>query len=127
MHHHHTFHGYTSIASSIQPSVKAIADLARGCDQHIVRLYYLPTPNSNGFTTTHTLVSTSNYKHYESAATTRNRSYSTPYGRSSHHDQDDSMALGPRQMTHLTRVSESERGTVYLSRLRITDMVTSSV
>lgn len=47
-----------------------------------------------------------------------------PYGRTSNqHDQEDSADSGPRRITHLTRSSESERGIVYLARLRITDMI----
>ncbi|KAF9203359.1 hypothetical protein BGZ49_006518 [Haplosporangium sp. Z 27] len=134
--------------SAIQPTVRTILDQARRSDQHIVRLYYLPTPNTNGFATTHTLVSSSstttspissspttryagdedNKYPLKTTVVTRNRSVSLPYGSNSrfnhhddHHDQDTSS--DNRRISHLTRVSESDRGIVHLARLRISTMI----
>ncbi|KAF9115740.1 hypothetical protein BGX27_006687 [Mortierella sp. AM989] len=118
--------------STIQPTVKTILDLARRSDQHIVRLYYLPTPNTNGFATTHTLVSTYTDDKYPRTPpttsanfTTRNRSISLPTGHNiSRNDQDTSSSNEcPRRTLHLTRVSESDRGIVHLARLRISTMI----
>ncbi|KAG0365151.1 hypothetical protein BGZ54_006824 [Gamsiella multidivaricata] len=113
---------YPMNSSAIQPSVNTILNLARGCEQHIVRLYYLPTPNTNGFTTSHTIVSTQDSRYYE-ATTSRNRSYSMPYRRSNSHEQDAIASEHTCRVHQVTRVSESERGIVHLARLRISTMI----
>ncbi|KAF9955040.1 hypothetical protein BGZ72_004097 [Mortierella alpina] len=156
---HHLHHGSNSSSShppsGIQPSVKTILDLAWDSHQHIVRLYYLPTPNTNGFTTTHTLV----YQHEQAhpAFSSKSSRRSTVSGmsvnnstgsstaayissgssspqrptiaRGAGHQQATSDNTAPHRICHLTRVSESERGIVHLARLRITSMIiaTSSI
>ncbi|KAF9572190.1 hypothetical protein EC968_010197 [Mortierella alpina] len=151
---HHLHHSYSSSNSNststhpsagIQPSVKTILDLAWDSHQHIVRLYYLPTPNTNGFTTTHTLV----YQHEQAhpAFPSRASRRSTVSGMSVHSStgsgspQRSATAVNggqppalsennaPHRVCHLTRISESERGIVHLARLRITSMIiaTSSI
>jgi hypothetical protein len=121
--------------STIQPSVKTIVDLARECDQHVVRLYFLPTPGTNGFTTTHTLVRNDTRTHpvtnsvISTAVPAVNNSVPTTSG-SSHRLDTNGDSRGAqakqqrrRRICHLTRVSESERGIVHLARLHISSMV----
>ncbi|KAF9189763.1 hypothetical protein BGZ51_009305 [Haplosporangium sp. Z 767] len=145
--------GYSiHVASAIQPPIKTIIDFARESEQHIVRLYYLPTPDTNGFTTTHTLV---HYHDKEDAAAlddrplSRARSSSTsalvkkstrssrgytdvkfPSPSSSSSTSSSSSPSSPsRQIYQWTRVSESERGIVHLARLHISSLIiaTSSI
>jgi len=130
----------TTATSTIQPSVKTILDLARECDQHVVRLYFLPTPGTNGFTTTHTLIRNDSHihsasTHYNSTTTAITTASAASYHGSFARDQgegtnggDKTSSGGPmkqqrRRICHLTRVSESERGIVHLARLHITSMV----
>ncbi|KAK3846082.1 MAG: hypothetical protein J3R72DRAFT_11215 [Linnemannia gamsii] len=127
--------GNTSTNSTIQPSVKTILDLARECDQHVVRLYFLPTPGTNGFTTTHTLVRNDTRTHLVSpgnSATTTTSAVHTAgpsYQVDAHGDRGAAVKQQRRRICHLTRVSESERGIVHLARLHISSMIvaTSSI
>ncbi|KAI8603243.1 hypothetical protein EDD21DRAFT_403001 [Dissophora ornata] len=124
MSHHRGMHTNTT-TSSIQPSVKTILDLARVSEQHIVRLYYLPTSGTNGFTTTHTLVFPSPEDRYPetSSVTNRNRSNTYHFGGSTRHRRPAPVRDRPQRLAHLTRISESERGIVHLSRLRISTVI----
>ncbi|KAF9948621.1 hypothetical protein BGZ70_002143, partial [Mortierella alpina] len=143
-------HGASTYPSAgIQPSVKTILNLAWDSHQHIVRLYFLPTPNTNGFTTTHTLVYQHEQNHSAFASKSSRRSTvsgtgansshgsatTTTYSSSGSSSPQRSTAAGagdhqqaspenntPHRICHLTRVSESERGIVHLARLRITSM-----
>ncbi|KAF9130821.1 hypothetical protein BG015_003959, partial [Linnemannia schmuckeri] len=133
----------TTTASTIQPSVKTILDLARECDQHVVRLYFLPTPGTNGFTTTHTLVRNDTRTHLAATGVTYNsgnfpisNATTTTTAGSSHQFDTNEDSRGAqakqqrrRRICHLTRVSESERGIVHLARLHISSMIvaTSSI
>ncbi|KAG0218251.1 hypothetical protein BGX33_007928 [Mortierella sp. NVP41] len=135
---------HNGTTSTIQPSVKTILDLARECDQHVVRLYFLPTPGTNGFTTTHTLVRNDTRTHpthdntYNNNTTAATRAglpelYSKGSGNNQQSDPNGGRgaAVKPRRrrICHLTRVSESERGIVHLARLHISSMIvaTSSI
>ncbi|KAG0329585.1 hypothetical protein BG000_012034 [Podila horticola] len=104
---------------NIQPSTKAIIQLGRDADEHLVRLYYLPTPNTNGFTTTHTLVwhKQPTHEHDSSSDRARSRKPQT-------YDTTDDEPL--EEACHLTRVSESERGIVHLARLHISSLIITS-
>lgn len=124
----------TATTSTIQPSVKTILDLARECDQHVVRLYFLPTPGTNGFTTTHTLVrndtrthtvATHNSNSPSAIATTTTTTAGSGHRFDTNGDTRDAHAKHQRRrrICHLTRVSESERGIVHLARLHISSMV----
>ncbi|KAG0069572.1 hypothetical protein BGZ89_002579 [Linnemannia elongata] len=130
----------TTTTSTIQPSVNTIFDLARECDQHVVRLYFLPTPGTNGFTTTHTLVRNDTRKHpvvsnnsnsSSAIATTTVTTSGLGHQFDTNGDSRDAHAKHQqrRRICHLTRVSESERGVVHLARLHISSMIvaTSSV
>ncbi|KAG9069309.1 hypothetical protein KI688_010208 [Linnemannia hyalina] len=130
----------STTTSTIQPSVNTILDLARECDQHVVRLYFLPTPGTNGFTTTHTLVRNDTRTH-PAATHNSNSPYdiataTTTTAGSGHQvdtngDTRDAHAKYQRRrrICHLTRVSESDRGIVHLARLHISSMIvaTSSI
>ncbi|KAF9376717.1 hypothetical protein CPB97_010642 [Podila verticillata] len=112
--HRRTHHCGPASRVNIQPSTKAITQLGRDADEHLVRLYYLPTPNTNGFTTTHTLVWRHSHQptlelgHSSDMLSTKPHTYDT---------NDESP-----EACHLTRVSESERGIVHLARLHISSL-----
>ncbi|KAG0334231.1 hypothetical protein BG004_000503 [Podila humilis] len=109
--------GWSSVSRfNIQPSAKTIALFGQDATEHRVRLYYLPTPNTNGFTTTHTLIR-------------RNSCLSRGSGADLGEYTDTIVKDIPDEACHLTRVSQSERGIVHLARLSITSFIipTSSI
>ncbi|KAF9932729.1 hypothetical protein FBU30_007379 [Linnemannia zychae] len=128
--------------STIQPTVDTISDLGRECDQHIVRLYVLPTPGTNGFTTTHTFVRDDSRVHSVASSNANSSDASTPPtvldSNRGFNGQKDSRSRAQatqqeqrrrRRIYHLTRISETERGVVHLTRLHISSMIimTSSI
>lgn len=124
----------STTTSTIQPSVKTILDLARECDQHVVRLYFLPTPGTNGFTTTHTLVRNDTRTHpfathnsnsppAIAATTTTTTGSGLQFNTNGDSREANAKQQRRRRICHLTRVSESERGIVHLARLHISSMV----
>lgn len=116
---HRRYHCGPASRVNIQPSTKAITQLGRDADEHLVRLYYLPTPNTNGFTTTHTFV----WRHSHQPTLELGHSSDMLLRKPHVYDTTDDE---PPEACHLTRVSESERGIVHLARLHISSLVSIS-